>query len=343
MANALRPLIRSWLERPPWRQVPHGSRQGADFRVLFYRDFRSFTGGHLKVCHYFEHVQQTPGFTPLIAFSPQTRWDDTNPWLGRRDLALPHWHPEGADMLFLAGMDWAVLDAMARRAPPRPVINLIQHVRHADPAEPLYQFLSHPALRICVSPQVTEALRATGRVKGPLVTIPNGIDLGDLPAVQPWAGRGAEVLILGIKQPALALELSARLRQAGRVVDCLVESVPRGAFLARLAQARLALLLPNPTEGFYLPALEAFALETLVVCPDCVGNRSFCLAGSNCWQPPYRLEALLAAVDQALELPDAHVQALLAAGREMAQRHALIQERQAFVEILQSLAKGKVV
>ncbi len=334
--------MRRWLERGAWPQASPLSRRGAELRVLFHRDFRSFTGGHLKVWHYFEHVQQTPGFSPLIAFSPETRWDATNPWLGRRDQALPHWHPEEADMLFLAGMDWEVLDAMERRAPPRPVINLIQHVRHADPAEPLYQFLSHPALRICVSSQVTEALRATGRVKGPLVTIPNGIDLGDLPSVRPWAGRWPEVLILGIKQPALALELAAQLTQAGRAVDCLVEAVPRGEFLARLAQARLALLLPNPTEGFYLPALEAFALETLVVCPDCIGNRSFCLAGANCWQPPYRLEALLAAVDQALALPAERVHALLAAGRETAQRHGLDQERQAFAQLLQSLAaEGK--
>ncbi len=329
---------RRWLEGFTGRGASPGPGRGTERRVLFYRDFRYFTGGHLKVWHYFDHVRRTPGFTPLIACAPETRWDAMNPWLGMRDQVLPRWDPEAADILFLAGMDWSVLAERERRAPPRPVINLIQHVRHADPAEPLYQFLSHPAIRVCVSEPVTAALRATGRVVGPLVTIPNGIDTGDLPAARPWVGRDPGILILGIKQPALALELQARLLRAGRAVDCLVAAVPRGEFLARLAQARLALLLPNPTEGFYLPALEAFALETLVVCPDCIGNRSFCVAGANCWQPPYRLEALLAAVDQALALPAEGVQAVLAAGRATAQRHGLDQERQAFAQLLQSLA-----
>ena len=46
-----------------------------------------------------------------------------------------------------------------------------------------------------------------------------------------------------------------------------------------MARARVTVLVPNPKEGFYLPALEAMALGTIVVCPDCVGNRSFCVAG----------------------------------------------------------------
>lgn len=306
--------------------------------VLFYRDYQFFTGGHLKVWHYFEHVRHTPGFHPQIAFSSTSRWDDTNPWRYQRAHMLSHWDPRRADLLFLAGMDWLMLAEAERRNPPCPVINLIQHVRHAQSDEPLYAFLDHPALRICVSAEVEQALRETGRVNGPLMTIPNGIDLDDLPPSPLWESREVDVMIVGIKQPVLAAELSGKLQRAGWRLDTLMTPLPRREFLRRLARSRTALLLPNPTEGFYLPALEAFALETLVVCPDCIGNRSFCLAGANCWQPPYRLEALLAAVDQALALPAERVQALLAAGRATAQRHGLDQERQAFAQLLQSLA-----
>ena len=85
-----------------------------------------------------------------------------------RGQALAAWSAERADMLFLGGMDWAVLSEAQRRSPPKPVINLIQHVRHANPNESLYQYLSYRAIRICVSAPVADALTATGRVNGPL-------------------------------------------------------------------------------------------------------------------------------------------------------------------------------
>ena len=284
-------------------QIPRDPMSSPYLRVLFYRDFRHFTGGHLKVWHYYEHVRQAPGFRPLIAFSAETRWNTTNPWLALRDQAQASWDPTQADFLFLAGMDWMILSEAERRSPPRPVINFIQHVRHANPTLALYGFLPHPAVRICVSPEVAEALKDTGRVNGPIITIPNGIDLAALPLGRPWMARGRRIVILGLKQPAMALELRDLLSEAGFEVDCLVDWVPREECLARLADARLAVLLPNFTEGFYLPALEAMALGTPVVCPDCRGNRSFCLAGDNCWQPAYHPQALRAAVDQAFNLP----------------------------------------
>jgi glycosyltransferase involved in cell wall biosynthesis len=47
-------------------------------------------------------------------------------------------------------------------------------------------------------------------------------------------------------------------------------------------QAKITVFLPyRDIEGFYMPALEGMALGTLVVCPDCIGNRSFCLPGYN--------------------------------------------------------------
>jgi glycosyltransferase involved in cell wall biosynthesis len=341
MAGTLRPRLTSW-----WQGARDGRSQGAEapgkeINVLFYRDYQYFTGGHLKVWHYCEHVRHTPGFRPLIAFSPSSRWDATNPWLSQRDQVLPVWDPRQADLLFLAGMDWLMLGEAERWSPPRPVINLIQHVRHADCDEALYAFLPHPALRICVSAEVAQALRETGRVNGPLMTIPNGIDLDDLPPSPPWEARDVDVLIVGIKQPALAAELSHRLLQAGWRLDPLVTPVPRQDFLRRLARSRVALLLPNPREGFYLPALEGMALGTLVVCPDCVGNRSFCHAGHNCLQPPYRAETLIQGIEEVFSWAPGHREAIMARGHATALRHSLDAERQAFAAILRRLATAE--
>ena len=308
-------------------------------RILFHRDFQAFTGGHLKVWHYFEHVRNAHRYRARIAFSHRSRWDATNPWLGcPPELVLPEWSPDAADVLFLAGEDWQRLPEPSRRQPPRPVINLIQHVRHADPEQRLYRYLEHPAIRVCVSQQVSDALRATGRVNGPLTTIPNGLDWAELPAPVLASERALDLLVVGIKQPDLAARLAHRLAAQGWVLEAITRPRPRAAFLRRLGQARIALLLPHRTEGFYLPALEAFALETLVICPDVIGNRDFCRAGVNCVQPAaYTEQALVEAAVDALALNPTQRRALLEAAAATAASMTLAQERAAFLRLLDGI------
>jgi hypothetical protein len=307
-------------------------------RVLFHRDFQNFTGGHLKVWDYFNHVNTAPGHHADIYFTPATRWDVTNPWLALRPQALSHWAPHAADLLFLGGHDWLALPAPERPRFRRPIVNLIQHVQHADPAHPLAAYLPHRAIRICVSAEVQAALDATGRVNGPTFVIPNGIDLQPRPAI-PMAERPISWLICGNKdgQPALAREVARRLDPivGSERVEVLTKLLPRAVFLDQLAQARRAVLLPRATEGFYLPALEAMALGTLVICPDCIGNRSFCQDGRTAIIPLTReVDGLLAAVQRARSLPLAQEAAILANAHAAATQHSLATERAAFHQLL---------
>ncbi|MGL4499823.1 MAG: hypothetical protein ACRCU2_12230 [Planktothrix sp.] len=53
------------------------------------------------------------------------------------------------------------------------------------------------------------------------------------------------------------------------------------------------------------------AVGTLVICPDCIGNRSFCLPGYNCWRPDYTVESLLRTIQQALQYSQTQVKPLL--------------------------------
>ncbi|MFZ4792419.1 MAG: glycosyltransferase [Candidatus Competibacteraceae bacterium] len=305
--------------------------------LLFHRNFQSFTGGHLKLWHYFNHVQHSPHYQAQIAFTADSLWNDANPWLPIRPHTLTVWNPETADALFLAGMDWAALTEAQRQNPPRPIINLIQGIRHRIPDTPLYPYLAHRAVRICVSEEVAEAVRATRRVNGPLFTIPNGLELTELPTASPWEAREIDLLIVGIKNPALAEELYRHLPTSELRVTLLTEIQPRPRFLDQLAKAKISVLLPLPEEGFYLPPLESFALGTLTICPDCIGNRSFCLPGITCLQPAYTVEALLQAIDQALRLPLPERLVLLDAARRMAGQHPLASERQAFLNLLHQL------
>jgi hypothetical protein len=306
-------------------------------RVLFYRDFRRFTGGHLKVWHYFDHVRSSPAHTAHVAFTPESVWDASNPWGGARDAVVERPERFRADVLFLAGLDWRRIGPWARRRPRVPVINLVQHVRHAEPDDPRYRFLHHRAVRICVSPEVARAIEGTGRVNGPVLTIPDGLDLDELPAPAPPAGRDIDLLVVATKQRERGAALFPRLERPGRRVHLLADRVARPELLASMNRARVTLFLPRPTEGFYLPALEGMALGTVVVCPDCVGNRSFCLPGVNALRPAYTDADVLDQTEAALALSAAETARLVAGGSATAEEHGLGVERARFLEVLNDL------
>lgn len=308
-------------------------------RVYFFRSFRGFSGGHLKVRHYFDHINATPGYTAQIYFDPESTWGPENPWIDLHTQVMPQWHPEEADILFLAGLDWLALSPAQRTRPPVPVINLIQHVRHADPHDPRYAFLQHPAMRICVSQEVASAIAACQQVSTPIWSIPNGIDLPSILTTEYRAAQRHNVLIAGLKNPALARVLAAKLEAVGvDRVAVLTDAVPRAQYLTQIARSQVVLLLPHQQEGFYLPALEAMALGCTVVCPDCVGNRSFCVDGHNCFRPVYNEQALLDCTQMALRMSDAARSVMRGAAVDTAQRHSLAQERLAFQKALGTLS-----
>jgi hypothetical protein len=316
--------------------MAHLSQRSQPKVVMFYRDFRFLTGGHVKVWDYFEHVGASVGYSPRIRFSRSSVMDATNPWSQSPEAMARR--GEKADVYFVAGLDWSALPADRRRRGV-PVINLVQHVRHADPEDPRRKFLRNPAVRVCVSPEVTAALSATGEVRGPLLTIPNGIDLSGFDqsgSGPPAVSKDLDLLISGIKQRDLARSIASEMSGAQTTL-VLTERLPRAEYLGLLARARVALLLPGRTEGFYLPALEAMALGALVVCPDCVGNRSFCVDMLTAWRPAYQRDEIIAATHRALVADDSRAAEMRAAAADMAQRHSLGAERTAFHAVLDRL------
>ncbi len=296
--------------------------------VLFHRDFREYTGGHGKVWNYFNHAGAHPGWRPKIYMTPGSVRAG-NPWLEHGCPLAPEWDASSADALFLAGMDWTSYPA---DDPARPVVNLVQHVRHGDPAHPLHAFLSRRAVRICVSQEVAHAILATCQVNGPVRVIPAALDLPTARA--PLVDREG-IFIGATKDPVLGGALRDRLLEHGEKVQLVSTPVPRDAFLAGLARSRVAVLLPSPTEGFYLPALEAMALGCATVVPDCVGNRQYLRPGENALVPAHALEPILDAVaclrDRAL------AEKLVTGGGETAGHFDLARERLAFHSVLDQL------
>jgi Glycosyl transferases group 1 len=305
--------------------------------VLFHRDFQGFTGGHLKVSDYFNHVLSTETHDARIAFSPETDWDvATNPWLKVKNRVVP-WRPDKADILFLAGNDWRVLAESERSHFSKPIINLIQHPRHAEPESELRSFLRNRAVRICVSEEVAERIKATREVNGPVFTIPNGIDLSAVPQGKPWNGRPINALISGLKAKELATQLNAALTDQSCKIECQIEWMPRDHFLCQMSNARVTIFLPRPSEGFYLPALEGMACGTIVVCPDCFGNRGFCHDQVNCFRPDYEFNQIVAAARKALRQSELARDRMMENANGTVRKHSLERERKSFVGILEQI------
>ena len=297
--------------------------------MLFVRDYTSFTGGHLKSSHYLGHAAAFPGIEPILYLTGQGRARADNPFLATGARRVER--PVPADIYFAGGLDWEVLDAAGIDTSNRPVVNLIQHLRHADPTDPRYRYLSRSALRICVSPEVAQAVSATGRANGPVVTIENGLDLDELPLVtrQPEPGR---VFVAGWKNPDLARDLAHCLR-SDLHMDLADGQIPRPEFLDRMARAEIAVTLPHAREGFFLPALEAMALGIPVIVPDCGGNRSFCRDQETCLMPEPHVEALAHATLTLAARPELRAH-LRANGSATAREHSLDRERTRFHAVL---------
>lgn len=302
--------------------------------VLFHRDFRTFSGGHLKTWDYFSHVASTNDFEPRIAFSAESKWDAINPWFSLREKVVP-WDASTADIFFLAGTDWRALSPAQRLDPPRPIFNLIQHPRHAAAGSELREFLKHRAIRICVSEEVAAAIKETNEVNGPVFVIPNGIDITSLPRGKRVEDRTTDLLICGLKAPDLARTSYSTFAAQNRLVRWLIEWIPRNDYLKRVADARITLFLPRPSEGFYLPPLEGMACGTIVVCPDCVGNRGFCFDGANCFRPAYDEASIHSAVANALQQNEADRTRMQKAAHATAARHSLESERANFLNLLE--------
>jgi hypothetical protein len=309
--------------------------------MLFFRKFtrvRGLTvmsGGHRKVWDYFEHVEHSPQYRPVLR-TPDLPLADDNPWSARSDAVIGPRTRVDAQVHFLAGMNWSKISPRRRTRPDIPVINLVQHIRHAKEDDPKRAFLQYPAIRICVSPEVAAAITATGMVRGPVITIPNGIDV-PVDLSKPLSERDIDIAIIGNKRPEVAREIAARLERPGRRLHVLARFEKRQEFLDVLGRSRLAVFVPRLREGFYLPALEAMAMGTVVVCPDSEGNRSFCLDGETCWFPPNDVDAIVTQAEAAWEAEPEVLERIRRRAAVEAARHDLAGERRAFLDVLANI------
>lgn len=307
-------------------------------KILFFRDFQAFSGGHLKVWHYFNHVKQSPDWKPHIYFTPNSIFDESNPWNQSTEFLVKSTEEINPSILFLAGLDWEILDQNSFNSS-IPIINLIQHTRHGQFQDPRHRFLNRKAIRLCVSQEVQDAIQSTNQVNGPCYTIPNGLDFDQFPEPLPQEKKDIPLCIAALKQAPLGIALKKKLEKNFTSIKLLTQPLKREKFLENINRSQITLFLPTYEEGFYLPALEGMKLQTLVICPDCIGNRSFCHDAYNCFRPSYQEDALFNSVLQAKALNTDQKNKILFNASTTTKQYDLANERAAFLTILNQVTQ----
>ncbi|MEO9078303.1 MAG: glycosyltransferase [Rhodanobacter sp.] len=299
--------------------------------MLIWRDYRGYTGGHGKFHDYVTHLEAHPDWSVMVYLTPDSVRDAGNPFLRMPGRLTDVWQPAKADALLVGGVDWQALPDVLD--PRLPIVNLVQHVRHADAAAPMRRFLSRRAIRICNSTAVAEAVTATGEANGPLCVIDSAVDTEMLAQTGQLPCR-VDVFIDAAKQPELGRAVASRLSDLR--VHLHIKRLPFTDYVQAMASARIVLPLPDPTEGIYLPGLNAMAMGRALVQPDCVGSRVYVRDGENALVPPRDADALADAVRRLHDDPalQAH---LVAAGLRTAVRFNMARERTQFHHLLDEI------
>jgi len=291
------------------------------------------SGGALKVRHYYEHALSHKNFNTLLYMPDDIDWHQSNPWYKYRDNVLPEIDWNVVDIVFISGWGWErFIPSKYHYESTFKVIYLVQHPSKLMPEFDRYKNLDKPATRICVSGAMTEMANKIPNINGPVLTIPAGTDLTELQSLAEKP-KTTDVLIAGLKNPAMGEALYAKLGSLGLTVKLLTERMDRRSFIDFISVAKIVVCLPNPLEGFYLPALEAMALNALVICPYAIGN-DYCIDGKNGFVPAYTLEDIYNVVRKSLELTDEEMNVIKRHAGDTVKAHDIKLEKKSFHELL---------
>lgn len=295
-------------------------------RMLFVRSYNNRRGGHITVRDFFLLSMEHPELDPYVYFTPGSDTEN-DVWASvPRERFVTELRARQYDVLFIGGRSWRLLPNNLGTIK---VINVILHVRHAK--VPSYKrFLSRHAYRIADAQEVADAIAPLAN--GPIEVIHEAIDFDMFPRdAEKVAGS---VFIYGQKQPELADRLSAQLRRDGVNVTSFNDGVPQDQFARIMASSEIFVGLPNKTEGFYRPPVEAMACGAVVISSDAIGSRVHLIKDETCLQVPYGdFEGYLAAIRRLLadESLRKHLQTN---GYEMAETFSRHRQRERYFDFI---------
>ncbi|WP_223786933.1 hypothetical protein [Marinicella meishanensis] len=303
--------------------------------VVFYQHFGRpgvVRGAHHKTHDFFGHVQTIAGYQPHIFFDAESLWDEHIPWFHEFD-RMPtlddlDFEP---DVLFLnSGKDWIRYAANRTIPATTPIISPVNNFRATRPGHPSFDFLPRNAIRLCPSPELFHAVRNHPNTDGVTIYMPNGVGICPT-AAQAAQQKTIDVLVVGNKNPCAARAIHEQIKSfAGRVqvIDGWIEKTE---FQRLLARSKVSLHLPKQVEEHYIPGIEAMMLESFLIIPDCIGNRSYSLDPACCRVTTYDNDALVQTLKSVLALPPAEFEAVIQAAKSSTAVYAIEAERVALM------------
>ena len=290
--------------------MPHKS-------ISFHRQYLGYTGGHQKVRDYLDHFCSM-NFSPMLYLEGQAS-TKKDLFSGISNVEYQtHYQPEKASIAFLAGMDWQPY--LASSAKHSLIFNLIQHVRHGDKNEQLFEFLAQPAVRLCVSNSVKQAIEPFSN--GPCHVVKIGTSLSTLKVKKQHS-----LYILANKQPDLGQDIYEWAIKKGISTKLQTTKEERIETLKGMASSHVTLSLPNKSEGFYLPGIESMFYSDMAVVPYCVANKEYYSPRANLIIPTYTEEAIKESIIQALNMNSPSLLIKKWVGRRIAKQYSLESER----------------
>lgn len=275
--------------------------------ISFHRQYLGYTGGHQKVFDYIKHTSAHDDFSPRLYLSdknaletakpdtakPETSTQENNPFKRIEQGYIENvYQPNRHNIAFLAGLDWR---AYQRYFDSQQIkVNLIQHLRHADKEHVLNSFLSHKAIRLCVSQAVCDAV--SKQANGPCFTIKMGHSMPTITET-----KQHDLFILATKRPGWGSALADYAKGLGLSVDLIQHSTARELILKKMAAAKMSLVIPNKTEGFYLPGIEAIHYSDVAIVPNCIANLEYMNKDDNAILCANTLNACKQGIDAAIK------------------------------------------
>ncbi len=306
--------------------------------VLFYQHFGKkgvVRGAHHKTFDFFNHIKSMTGYQPVIYFEEDSIWDDNLPWYDCFE-KMPTLKDQKVepDILFLnSGKDWIRYTQHRKIPQGMPVISPVNNFRALNPEHKSFEFLTEKAIRLCPSPELYNAVKTHHLTNGHTVYLPNGVGINDEANTVKYK-KTIDLLIVGNKNPEMAQQLSEKVQSLEQNIVVIDEWISKKDFQLLLAKSKVSVHLPKVVEEHYIPGVEAMMLDSLLIIPDCVGNRSYSQHLKTCVLCDYSLEGMTEAIQLIQNMPKNDQEQLKANAKEESKKFTIQNEKNVLEELL---------
>lgn len=311
--------------------------------VLFYQHFGIkgvVRGAHHKTFDFYHHIKSYSDYKPVIFFDEESVWDENLPWFRLFDKmpTLKNLKTE-PDILFLnSGKDWIKYEKHMSIPESIPIISPVNNFRAVNSSHKSFEFLSRKAIRLCPSCELFDAVNNHPNTNGKSIYLPNGVGIFS-DAIILKTNKTTDLLIVGNKNPIMAQELYSQIKYLNIKIKVIDSWISKKHFQVELAKSYISVHLPKKIEEHYIPGVEAMMLESLVIIPDCIGNRSYSRPLNTCIIADYSLEGMIVAIKKMLALDEKTKKQMLENAIQESNKFLLSNEKSVLLEMLELTTK----